>query len=386
MGMFGKSKAQIEAEEAEAKAKAEEEARKKKEAKAEEARRLAEETRKQMEAKKASAKSAEDGSFTDSSSPGKKGPKSKVSRAGATNSNDAAALNAQIAEKMAKIKEKEAAKKQAEQEAKEKARQEAIERGEVVPTAGAMKWGSVQAKLGTAALKMKQLQAESRAQQALALKAASGTDEDAVEAQRILAAQQAAKGGGEEEVDPLKAGIGKPLQKPTKAISIAEKNAARSAAALAGGIFLTYDEKIHLDEKVNKLNKKIKDLEDKVAKLKEGDKSGGGGGMMGKVRRMSIGAAAALGGGGSSKKETSKMSKEDQEIAATAAAFAANFAAQAAGNDPLAAAQAHDGPVVPVAAEAPAKPKGKARRLSAIMFGGSALPGKKGGGDAALQA
>lgn len=186
---FGReSKAQIAEKEAERKRIEEEQQKRAAEEKAAEQRRVIEETRKKMEEKKAQKKAAEE----TGEEPKSKSPmaKSKISRVGGISAGESADINAQIAAKMARIKGREAQKKKEAEEAKERARQEAIARGETpeMPTVGQLKWGTVQSKLGSAALRLKAMDAERNAQNALRLKAMS-SDDDAAEAQRILAAQ-----------------------------------------------------------------------------------------------------------------------------------------------------------------------------------------------------
>lgn len=157
------------------------------------------------------------------------------------------------------------------------------------------------------------------------------------------------------------------MAKPTKTISAMEKQSARSAAAAAGGLFLSYDEKMHLDERVNRLNRKVRDLEKKIEEMQKRLDAEGKGGVMSKVRRMSNLAGAAM--KSLTTKDADTMSPEEMERYETAAAFAAQFCATSSEGD--------DGENAAARTEQLAdKPKkGKMRRLSAAIFGNSQQPG-----------
>ena len=253
MGLFGKSKAQLEAEEAEAKRLHDEEVARKVAAQEAEKKRVIEETKKAMEAKKQErmSRAAGDGEADERKSrvdeQNKKNPlgKSHVSRAG-VDKGESDDINAQIRLKMQKMKEKDEQKRKEAEEKKEKAKQAAIARGETPdePTVGAVKWGQ---------LAMRRMSGGA-AQMGGGLMARLKALKEAEEAER-----RANSGEDEEQKpDPLTLGINRPLPEPGHTVTLAEKTAARSAASAACGLFLTYEEKVNLDERVNRLNRKIK--------------------------------------------------------------------------------------------------------------------------------
>ena len=237
MGLFKKSAAQREAEEAEQKRLEEEEYQRKVKEKQEEQARIAEATRKQMEAAKAKRESqAPKKAIAEGAT-----ASTKVHRSGGLGTGEAATINEQVRLKMEEARKRKEAEAKRKDEERRKREEEMRARGEEVndlPTAGAMKWGIAASKLGSASLKMKALQ-EEQAMKGVWKRPDQGDADDGDVPQQPQA----------KAADPTENGIGRPLPKPTKTISIADKNAARSAAALAGGLFLTYDEKVTLDER-----------------------------------------------------------------------------------------------------------------------------------------
>jgi len=144
-----------------------------------------------------------------------------------------------------------------------------------------------------------------------------------------------------------------------------EKQSARSAAAAAGGLFLSYDEKMHLDERVNRLNRKVRDLEKTIEEMQKRLDAEGKGGVMNKVRRMSNLAGAAM--KSLTTRDADTMSPEEMERYATD--FAQQFCATSSEGDDGENAAARTEQL----AEKPKK--GKMRRLSAAIFGNSQQPG-----------
>jgi len=349
MGLFKKSAAQREAEEAEQKRLEEEEYQRKVKEKQEEQARIAEATRKQMEAAKAKRESqAPKKAIAEGAT-----ASTKVHRSGGLGTGEAATINEQVRLKMEEARKRKEAEAKRKDEERRKREEEMRARGEEVndlPTAGAMKWGIAASKLGSASLKMKALQ-EEQAMKGVWKRPDQGDADDGDVPQQPQA----------KAADPTENGIGRPLPKPTKTISIADKNAARSAAALAGGLFLTYDEKVTLDERVNKMHKKLADVEAKLKKAEQVKEGGGGGGVASavasRVRRMSLtrGSSAPKPSEGAS---SSGMSSGEVDEAAR------NFsqAFGGGGDDLLANATDHmDGGSAATAGE-PAKPKGGRRR------------------------
>ena len=287
--------------------------------------------------------------------------KSKINRHGGASSTEVAELNAQIAKKKEEAKQREIEKKRKAEEELQRKKAAALEADDddVDDAAGAAPILRASGYKGSAAERLAAMQREKDA----AMDEAYGTAQP----------RQSTVGG-----------------KPTRQATVAEKNAARSAAFAANGVFLSFEDNLQREQRLDTLTKKVADLEKKRRELE-------GGTIRSKMRRMSNAAAALVGAGGgssssSSFKKDKPMSKEDAELMKTVEDFHRRFSGidadmDSAAQEAVAAANAAAAPG-PTEAAAPANPspaglrnpspgggvRGKMRRMSNMMFGGKNAP------------
>ena len=281
---------------------------------------------------------------------------SKINRAGGASSSEVAELNAQVAKKKEEMEQREIEKKRKAEEELQRKKAAALEADDedVEGAPGAAPNPRASGYKGSAAERLAAMQKEKDD----AMNEAYGADQ------------------------PMPSRVG---PKPTRQATLAEKNAARSAAFAANGVFFSYEDNLQREQRLDALTKKVAELEKKKRDLE-------GGTIRSKMRRMSNAAAALVGVGSSSSfKKDKPLSKEEAELRKTVEDFHRRFSGidddmDSAAKEAAAAAAA--GPTEEFPRTAPANPspagsrnpspgggvRGKVRRMSNMMFGGKNAP------------